>query len=234
MKKFLWAAAALGAALALGGIDTAKADFSFDLPGGGTLAGSVGSLQINQPSSGEIDYVVTLNQGAIWNSGITSFFADVTGTISSVKVTAGDAPSGVTFNTGFGTGTVPNADGLKGSNAWDVWADCVGAGGTTNCGTTLTVQVLGTGLGFLPETISGNNVYAGLDVTCKSGNLGSVAATACSPGSAQAGQTGAVGATFVNPPVLTVPGPILGGGLPGLIAACAGLMALARRRRRFA
>jgi hypothetical protein len=29
-----------------------------------------------------------------------------------------------------------------------------------------------------------------------------------------------------------VPGPIFGGGLPGLLAACAGLVAFARRRRR--
>jgi len=35
--------------------------------------------------------------------------------------------------------------------------------------------------------------------------------------------------SFVD--VKTVPGPIVGAGLPGLVMACSGLLALARRRR---
>jgi hypothetical protein len=40
-----------------------------------------------------------------------------------------------------------------------------------------------------------------------------------------------LGGTGVNVNMFSVPGPIVGAGLPGLIAACAGLLAFARRRR---
>jgi hypothetical protein len=234
MTKLSWAAVALGAALALGGVNTAKADYALDFTGSGGFAGSVGTVAIDQVSSSEIDYTVTMTSGALWTSGLESFFAYVTGTIGSIQVSStngGTWPaSGVIGNISHGN----PYDGL-GSSLWSVNVDCTAA--TTNCGTTLTVQVFestapgSTALGIGSVNIGGTQVFAGVDVTCNSGNL-LPSNTPCAAGSVVPGATGVVGATLVPDLTVPVPAPFVGAGLPGLIAACAGLVALARRRRR--
>jgi hypothetical protein len=232
MTKLSWAAVALGAALALGGVNTAKADttYALDFTGAGGLAtASLGTLTINQVSSTEIDYTVHLTQGDFWNGGKETFFAYVTGSIDHATV------SNTTAGTSWSTPTIVNLssnpyDGL-GKDFWNVGTNCTS--GQPNCGTDLTVKVFGStapgstplGIGFV--TVGGSQIYAGLDISCQ--NPGP-----CSAGSPVAA-TGIVGATLVPNLTVPVPAPFVGAGLPGLIAACAGLVVFARRRRqRFA
>jgi len=71
-----------------------------------------------------------------------------------------------------------------------------------------------------------NATVAQLETTNANGNF-FVADILC--GAAQTGCAGNTGPVDVSTP--PVPGPIVGAGLPGLVAACVGLIALARRRR---
>lgn len=236
-----WKVMTLAAAFALAGISTAKADIitttAWDVSCGSagcTSGSSLGSLTIDQNAANgfatSITYTVNLSQGgAIWIGGHQTFFADVTGSIASVALSGTN--SGTWKPTDVGSGTPPNSvDGLNTnpSNIWDVWAQC-SAIGTTNCGTSLTLTVTGTGLGVgfasLPKGVGTYNIYAGLDVSCASGNLTS---TEACPSGSPIGQTGVVGATATP-----VPGPIFGGGWSGVgvMVACAGLAVFARRRR---
>jgi hypothetical protein len=70
-----------------------------------------------------------------------------------------------------------------------------------------------------------NATIAGLTTANSNGNI-FVADILC-------GQTGCTGLTGpVDVSAVAIPGPIVGAGLPGLVAACGGLIALARRRRK--
>jgi hypothetical protein len=93
------------------------------------------------------------------------------------------------------------------------------------CGSTFVFDILNFG-GFAAATtlFNGQQVFAAVDIL-----LSPCSATQAASG----GCTGAVGTGIgPTPTQFSVPGPIVGAGLPGLLAACAGLVALGRRRRR--
>ena len=94
---------------------------------------------------------------------------------------------------------------------------------------------------FVQTTAGGAFMQLGGDITNTCVGPGfSVGGTDLCRWDAPAGQTrfgvavqGVTAGDVLLTEVSTVPGPIVGAGLPGLVAACGGLLALVRRRRKF-
>src|SRR5262249_47694516 len=146
--------------------------YYFDVNCGSNVSGTcgsftpIGSVHITGTDT-SLKYDFALTNGAIWDSGITTAFADVSGAVSGV-VTSNNAPSGATWGT-FNFDTKPDFDGLK-SGTWNVWFDCT-ITGATNCGTEVAFTISGTNLAPVFNTIGGFKIYAGLDTSCDPGNL---------------------------------------------------------------
>src|ERR1041385_4984027 len=173
MKALSIGALALGVGLAFAGANQAKADLIENLNticGSGvcTTGGSLGTVDINVVSTSQIIYTFNLTNGAIWDSGITTAFADVTGTISNVAVSGTNIPAcsggGCTVGTwGAGNTGTANFDGL--GTGWDAYANCSN-NDSLNCGTKVTLTVTGSNLGVGFVTVDGIKIFAGLDITC--------------------------------------------------------------------
>jgi hypothetical protein len=96
-----------------------------------------------------------------------------------------------------------------------------GQGGSNPFFGTLTFTIDGVTLASFAELSTGGNpnAFFALDIISGQGGVGNTGLVDCCVGSPTPFE------------VVPIPGPIAGAGLPGLIAACGGLLALARRRR---
>jgi hypothetical protein len=215
MKIISWASALIvGFGLMAGVPSGARADTTYTLVSAGTLpATTYGSVDVKTVTGNvnELEVVVTLSgTNHFANTGIDASFA---------------------FNlAGVGTITV--------SSLPATWSAENTVAGITTAGS---VHMDGAGFFQYGLTFSngGNTDGASLDFFITRTNIGlntanvtGVAADLCTLGPntnnncSEGGLTGAVVGTTSN-----VPAPFVGAGLPGLIAACAGLLAFARRRR---
>jgi hypothetical protein len=177
---------------------------------------SAGTLVVSENTAlTSLTYTFTLNTGwAFAGGGNTNVFMDVGGT--------GVTTSTPTVSNGTWTQVAAasiQADGFS-TGTWNFGWDCTSCvGSSTVSGPSFSETFTGTNLAALVGFTSsgGVQVIAGVDVTCTPPGF-----TACPSGSA-VNPTGVLGA---------VPLSSLGGGLPGLLTACAGLVAFARRRRK--
>ena len=133
-----------------------------------------------------------------------------------------------TANLSLGTGTSTNWANLSTSppsvDGFGKFSAIVGCSATMDaaCGNTFTIVVNATGGGTITGIgLNGTNFAFGLHVND----------TLSSPNCSAFVGAGTGTATQDSSCSFAVPGPIAGAGLPGILAACIGLFALARRRR---
>jgi len=228
MKRLMLVATLLaGTALAT---PASAAIFTSDECSGGCTGtgqpGGFASITGVNNGNNSVTLTITPNNGnGFVNGGQTTFTFNL---IGNPTITYSSLPTGFTVVGGTGAGGLTQTAGRIHQAAlgnFEYGIDYSGANGASNpIFTPISFTIsdgAGFGLGSFAELSTGGDVqsFFGLDIISPNAN----------------GRTGLVDCCVGQPTpfgVNAVPGPIVGAGLPGLIAACGGLIALGRRRRR--
>jgi len=221
LRSIAGAAALLTTALAFP-TAAGAVDFQLSVPNGGSgivCSPSCGTVSVTQVGTNELDFAVTLSAGNLFRQGGAAspppspvFWLNVSGFTGTL--TADNLSANAVFQN---PATGNPVDGF-GNFLQDIALNA--PGGANFDGNTLSFHLHATTLtlaNLITSTAQGSGLPTNFLFAADIGN--------------QCTGSGA-GATCVTTGFVTTPGPVLGAGVPGLVAACGGLLGLARRRRR--